>query len=92
MRVKHHTVSRQKCTGKLVSGTVKFTTSGSTVSATLSRGRVVYATGARVSIAGGRSKLVLIVQRPMHPGRYTLTLRLRHVRRWSIERTAVVIG
>ncbi len=91
VKIKHHTVSRQKCTGKLVSGTVKFTTSGSTVRATLSRGPVVYATGSRVSITRGRSELALTNQRPVHPGRYTLTLRLRRGRSWSIERTTVTI-
>ncbi len=49
----------RKCSGRLVSGTVKFTTTGAQVHATISRGRFVYATGASVPASGGGRLLVL---------------------------------
>jgi len=69
-RVKHKKVKRQKCTGKLVSGPVKFTAGKAT--ATLSRGHRVYARGS--ASADGR-KLELMPTRRLRAGRYTLTLK-----------------
>ena len=43
----------QKCIGRLVSGTVNFTVSGAAVRASISRGRLIYATGASVSLGWG---------------------------------------
>ena len=64
---------KQHCTTKLVSGTAKFTTSGSAARATLSRHGVVYGAGsARTS--HGRISLRLEPLRSLRPGKYTLTL------------------
>lgn len=73
--------SVRKCTGKLVSGTVKFTTTGGLVHATLSRGHVVFATGT-AKIERGVPRLRLSPRRALRPGRYTVTfesLRRGHV-------------
>ena len=64
---------KQHCTTKLVSGTLKFTTAGSSALATLSRHGVVYAKGAARSTRG-RMSLRLTPLRKLQPGRYTLTL------------------
>ncbi|HEY6397506.1 MAG TPA: hypothetical protein VIX82_08645 [Solirubrobacteraceae bacterium] len=67
--VKRHgkTLRRRRCTVKDVRGTPTFTTT--VASATLTRGRVVYASGtARLT------RLVLHPRRAVAPGRYTLTL------------------
>jgi streptogramin lyase len=66
---------KQKCTTKLVSGTVKFTASAARAS--LSRAGVVYATG-RASSVHGRTRLVLRPLRRLSAGRYTLTLASGH--------------
>jgi len=80
-----HTV--RKCTGKLVSGTVKFTTSES---ATVSRGHLIYATGTKVQLRR-RTELILVPRRRMRPGRYTLTSRHRIGRHVSARRTAITL-
>jgi VCBS repeat protein/FG-GAP repeat protein len=83
-RVKHKKVKSQKCTGKLVSGTLKFKASAAT--AMLSRAGKVYALGS--ASADGRT-LELVPSRRLRTGRYTLTLKRpghRAVRR------AVVLG
>ena len=64
---------KQHCTTKLVSGTVKFTTAGSSTQATLSRHGVVYATGT-ARTARRRMSLRLTPLRKLQPGKYTLTL------------------
>ncbi len=64
---------KQHCTTKLVSGTVKFTTTGSAAQATLSRQGVVYAAGT-ARTAHGSMSLRLLPVRSLRPGRYTLTL------------------
>ena len=67
--------SAQQCTTKLVSGTVTFTTAGtSAVQATLSRHGAVYATGTAHSATFGHMSLRLAPLRGLRPGRYTLTL------------------
>ncbi len=74
---------KQRCTAKLVSGAVKFTATGQSARATLSRRGVVYATGmARTS--HGRLSLRLLPTHSLRSGRYTLTLvsgtgRHRHI-------------
>jgi Collagen triple helix repeat (20 copies) len=65
--------TKQKCTTKLVSGTVKFEATGLISRATLFRRGKVYATGAARS-AGGRTSLRLLPVRWLGPGNYTLTL------------------
>ena len=82
----------QKCAGKLVSSTVKFTVTGGSDQATISRGRVVYATGTSLPLGGGRSLLLLTEQRALEHGGYTLTLRAYHSRRWSTSRATITIG
>ena len=73
---------KQRCTAKLVAGTVKFTTIGSAARARLSRHGVVYAAGT-ARTARTRMSLRLTPLRPLRPGKYTLTLISgtgRHVR------------
>ena len=75
----------KSCTTKTVSGTVKFTTAGST-RATLSRGRTIYAVG---GLRNGA--LVLRATRTLHPGRYTLTeARTIHDRRHVTHATVTI--
>jgi hypothetical protein len=62
---------KQKCTTKLISGTVKFTTSSAR--ATLSRHGAVYATGTERGAHGSMS-LRLTPLRRLRPGNYELTL------------------
>ncbi len=62
---------KQKCTTRLVSGTVTFTVASAR--ATLSRRGVVYAAGTARKLRGHMS-LRLIAMRSLRPGRYTLTL------------------
>jgi hypothetical protein len=64
---------RQRCTAKLVSGTVSFTTSGRAAQATLSRHGVVYAAGTARAVHR-RLTLRLLPVRRLGPGKYTLTL------------------
>jgi hypothetical protein len=64
---------KQHCTATLLLGTVKFTTTGLTARATLSRHGVVYAAGT-ARLARGRTSLRLRPVRRLAPGRYTLTL------------------
>jgi hypothetical protein len=65
---------KQKCSAKLVSGTVSFTTSGAPAHATLSRHGVVYAAGTARRTASGRMSLRLLPVRRLQSGKYTLTL------------------
>jgi hypothetical protein len=65
--------NRQKCTTKLVSGTVNFAATGSSARATLSRHGAVYAAGTARSVHG-RMRLRLLTVRGLSAGRYTLTL------------------
>ena len=71
--VKKKGKSSQQCTTKLVSGTVKFTASGMSTSAVLSRRGVVYAAGT-ARVAHGHTSLRLTPVRRLRPGGYTLTL------------------
>jgi hypothetical protein len=80
-----------KCTGRRVGTTVQVTVSGPSGRATISRGRVVYATGTNLTIGGGRWLLLLTERRALKPGRYMLTLRRRHDGRWSTRRATIAI-
>jgi hypothetical protein len=92
IRRKHRKLTHQKCSAKLTSGTVRFTTTGpGTVQVGLVRGATVYATGVGVSMAGGRSELMLTAVRTLQPGRYTLTLRQRRHHTWSRTQEHITI-
>ena len=65
--------TEQKCTGKLVSGTVKFTSTGKVVKATMSRGGHIYASGV-VRMGTAATEGTLRLRRGLARGRYTLTL------------------
>ena len=88
-KVKGHRRKVQKCTGRLVSGTVKFTTSSDT--ATITRGHTVYATGASIATVDGHRQLLLERLRTLRAGRYTLTLRSHSHGRWSTHRETITI-
>jgi hypothetical protein len=82
----HHKSRLQQCTAKLVSGVRTFTATATTARATISRGRVVYATGQATAVGAGRWELEIHKRRALRPGLYTLTLRTRHgVRRVSLR-------
>lgn len=89
--VKGHRRTAQRCTGRLVSGTVKFTTATAATSARVSRARVLYATGYAVSTGRGSWTLMLARRRNLSPGRYTLTLTTRRDGRWSIDRRSITL-
>jgi hypothetical protein len=72
-KTKRVKVKKEKCTGKLVSGPVKFTITGSAVRATLSRGRRLVASGMLVS-DDTRAQGIFAVGRRVGAGWYTLTL------------------
>ena len=88
--VNHKKKTAQVCTTKLVSGVVKFTTSGA-LSASLARHGVVYATGAATTRSRGRTQLLLTAIRRLDPGRYTLTLNSRDGKRVISSRQQVTI-
>ncbi len=73
---------KQKCTAKLVSGTVKFTAGAAR--ARLSRHGVLYAAGTARRLRG-RMSLQLIAVRSLRPGRYMLTLTTGSGRHKSIQ-------
>jgi hypothetical protein len=86
VRVKE--LSRIRCTGRLVSGALKFTLSGRPVRATLSRGSRTYASGT-ATIGGADVAGLLTISRRLPAGRYSLNLfRGRHV----IARRTIVVG
>ena len=84
-------VTQQQCKTRIVSGTVKFTTSVGAIKASVSRGTTVYATGTRASLGGGRSQLLLTQSRQLRAGRYTLTLRSRRNGRTITRRETITI-
>jgi hypothetical protein len=76
----------RECTTKMVSGTVKFTASASSLHAELSRHGVVYATGA-AAFRHGQVRLRLAALRRLPRGRYTLTVgsgRGRHTEKLTL--------
>ena len=86
---KRRTVKKQvqECTGKLVSAPVKFQTS--VRQATISRGARQFATGVSVVAGGHGIALLVSAERPLKPGRYTLTLRRRRGDRWVTARSPI---
>jgi hypothetical protein len=69
-----HKKTVQKCTTKLTSSPVKFTTSGRTaLVASLARGKIVYAVGSAIR-SHASTRLLLTARRSLVRGRYTLTL------------------
>jgi Collagen triple helix repeat (20 copies)/Kelch motif len=68
-----HKKTLLKCTTKLTSSPVKFTTAVASSLAVLSRGRVIYATGSAGRL-GNKTKLQLTPRRQLGRGTYTLTL------------------
>jgi hypothetical protein len=89
---KKRTTTVQKCTTKLVSRPVKFTTPIDRLDATISRAGATYATGTAVSTSSGRWELVLTRHlRRFRSGRYTLTLRSGHGGRRILQRTPITI-
>jgi hypothetical protein len=84
-------VTVQKCSTRLISGTVKFTAASRDVGATVSRAGVRYATGLAVPTGPGRWQLVLDDRRILRPGRYTLTLTTHHGHRRTLERQTITI-
>lgn len=87
-----HKVTVQKCTTRLVSGTVKFVIDSDDLGASVSRAGVTYATG--VAIPTGTDRWQLVLTRQIHrlrPGHYTLTLRTRHGKSRILERRQITI-
>lgn len=87
--VKHS--KREKCVTKLVSSPVKFTTAKAQVSARVSRGGALYASGYAVSTGRRGWTLVLARSRNLRAGRYALVLRTRRDRRWNIQRRWITL-
>jgi hypothetical protein len=82
---------RQKCTAKLVSGRVKFTTNTAQERARVSRAGALYATGYAVPTARGHWTLVLTRRRNLRPGRYTLTVKARRDHSWVTQRRSITL-
>jgi hypothetical protein len=89
-KVKKHHKTVKKCTTRVVSGTVRFTTTAAE-RASLSRGTVVYATGEVLTTVHGVSELLLVPVRPLRAGAYTLTTRARVRRRLVIRHAQITI-
>ena len=92
LRRKHKKVriTKQVCSTKLVSGTVKFTTTTTGQHASLSRKGVVYATGYARHTAGGLRIWLLAPQR-LARGRYTLVLGSSQERRRTADHQTITI-
>jgi trimeric autotransporter adhesin len=80
----------EKCTTKVVSGSVKFTTTAA-ARASLKRGRVVYATGEVVGSGHSISELMLVPVHALRAGRYTLTTHTHADKRLVTRRTQITI-
>jgi hypothetical protein len=81
-------ITRQRCQAHPLSGTI---TAGGTGSATLSRGRVVYATGTVVHRTAASFVVLLTQRRPLRPGRYTLVVSQKG-RKATTKRITIKIG
>ena len=90
-RVKKGKKTVKKCTTRVVSGSVTFTTSAAD-RASLSRGRVLYATGEIAGAGRGVFELMLVPVRTLRAGRYTLTTRARAGKRLVTRRTQITIS
>ena len=87
-----HKITVQKCTTRLVSGTVKFVIESEDLGATVSRAGVTFATGLAIPMGADRWQLVLTRQiHRLRPGHYTLTLRTRHGKRRIVELRQITI-
>jgi hypothetical protein len=86
-----HKVTVQKCSTRLVSGTVKFTVHTGDLGATISRAGVRSATGLAVPTGPGGWQLLLTNNQILRPGRYTLILATPHGPRRTLERTTITI-
>ena len=75
----------------LVSGTLKFTTTGATAHATLTRAHLTYATGSAWIVPGRTQLVVFTIRQRTRPGRYTLLLRSRHGHRQITSRKQITI-
>jgi hypothetical protein len=88
-----HKVTVQKCTARLVSGTVKFTVHPADRVAGLARAGVTYATGLAIPTGTRRWQLVLTRRmRRLRSGRYTLVLRTLHGQHGTVERATIMIS
>ncbi len=84
-------VTQQRCSGRLLSGTITLTGAGLQQVALWRRG-LEYADGARLALGGGRSELMLGRLRAMPAGRYTLALQERRGARTVTVRKQITIG
>jgi hypothetical protein len=80
-----------RCTAKRVTGKAKLRGTAR-AHAMLRRGRVVYATGTSVSTGPGRLQMLVTGRRPLHPGRYTLTLRRRQHHHLVVRRMTITLA
>ena len=64
----------QSCTSSPSSSPIKFTSAGLKIAASLSRGKITFATGFAIGL-GARTRLMLSPLRRITKGRYTLTLK-----------------
>jgi hypothetical protein len=76
-KVHGHRRKVKKCSARIVSGPVRFTTTAAD-RVTVSRGRVTYATGTSVELRPGVQQLLLSCRRRLRPGRYTLKAHTGH--------------
>jgi hypothetical protein len=83
-------VNRLRCTGRRLAA--RLTTGATGDPATISRGRIVYATGISVTVDKRDSLLLLTQRRAMPDGRYTLTLRRHHSGRTITLRRPITFG
>lgn len=81
----------KKCKTRVVTGTVTFTATP-VDRASLSRGRVVYATGELAGTGYGVTELLLVPERTLRPGRYTLTTHALADKRLVTRHTQITIG
>jgi hypothetical protein len=86
---KKRKVTKQVCKGKVISGKVKFTLTGQTVHATLTRSGRTYAAGTMLVPDATSSTGLFSLRRRLPDGRYTLTL--WHGKR-AISRRTIRIG
>ncbi len=68
-----HKKTIEKCTTTLTSSPVTITTAGASITAVLSQGKIVYATGSAIG-SGKQTKLLLTPRHNIGRGTYTLTL------------------
>jgi hypothetical protein len=80
-----------RCSVRVLSGSFRFATGGGGRT-TVSRGRLVYATGVRIELRRGSYELLMAKTRPLRRGRYTLALRERRRRHVVVRREQISIG